>query len=283
MVGRGIAKLSCGVLLLTALSFWSFGLTLLDRVVASVNGEPILESEVLLGKLFFGSNDRKKVLDKLVEDMLLYQYAQSKGMGVPDQMVDAAVNQILQANNLTMEGLAKELSKDGLSLEDLKNFLRREILATQGITALLLRETKVQDIDVELEKLKRGMIKVKREISVLTVDKAKGKKLLELTEKGLDLDKVARDLGLQPERLLVSKGDLVEPLDREVWAAPVGSTVVAEDKDHIYLAKILGVKEETSSVNEEELREQILRRKLEEKREELLKKLRSTAVIRYVQ
>ena len=71
MVSGGFKKALCGVLLWTAISFSA---VLVDRVVASVYSEPILESDVKMGMLFYEGLTKKQVVDKLVEHMLLYQF-----------------------------------------------------------------------------------------------------------------------------------------------------------------------------------------------------------------
>jgi peptidyl-prolyl cis-trans isomerase SurA len=280
MVGENLKKLSGGILLFTALVVFSFAQGLVDRVVASVNGDPILESDVKLGMLFYNTTDRREVISRLVDVWLINQFLQEKGVGVQEELLDQALIKIAQANNMSLERLQNELQKEGLTLRDLKEFLRKELLFSQGIYAVLLREVNVSALDLELEKLKRGEVEVKRLVEVVVVDKKDGKRLMRALEKTRDLRELAKALGLEVETLLVKKGELVESLDKEVWNAKVGDLVFGEDKEHIYVAKVLEVREEYKGKSLEELKEELLQKKLEERKRELLQNLRKKSFIR---
>lgn len=280
MVGENLKKLSGGILLFTALVVLSFAQGLVDRVVASVNGDPILESDVKLGMLFYNTTDRREVISRLVDVWLINQFLQGKGVGVQEELLDQALIKIAQANNMSLERLQNELQKEGLTLRDLKEFLRKELLFSQGVYAVLLREVNVSALDLELEKLKRGEVEVKRLVEVLVIDKKDWERLMRALEKTKDLRELARALGLEVETLLVKKGELVESLDKEVWNAKVGDLVFGEDKEHIYVAKVLKVKEEYKGKSLEELKEELLQKKLEERKKELLQNLRKRSFIR---
>jgi parvulin-like peptidyl-prolyl isomerase len=282
MVGENLKKLSGGILLFTALVVFSFAQGLVDRVVASVNGDPILESDVKLGMLFYNTTDKKEVISRLVDVWLINQFLQGKGVGVQEELLDQALVKIAQANNMSLERLQNELQKEGLTLRDLKEFLRKELLFSQGIYAVLLREVNVSSLDLELEKLKRGEVEAKRLVEVLVVDKKDSERLMKALEKTKDPRELAKALGLQVETLLVKKGELVESLDKEVWNAKVGDLVFGEDKEHIYVAKVLEVKEEYKGKSLEELKEELLQKKLEERKKELLQNLKKKSFIKII-
>ncbi len=280
MVSGSFKKILGGVLLWTALSFSAL---LVDKVVASVNSEPILESDVKMGMLFYSITSREKVIEKLVEDMLIYQFLLGKGLQVNQEVIDQALQNIAMANSLTLEGFAKELAKENLTLEDLRRFLEREIVATSGLQVYLEREVKISERELELEGLKRGEAKRVRDIELLVVDKKDEKKLQEVFDPKKNLEDIAKALEISVERLRVSKGELVEVLDKEVWQAPVGQIAIAEDKDYIYIAKVLSEGEVFQGKSIEELKEELLLKKMEQKKEELLARLRRNSYIKILQ
>jgi peptidyl-prolyl cis-trans isomerase SurA len=280
MVGQNLKKLSGGILLFTALVVFSFAQGLVDRVVASVNGDPILESDVKLGMLFYNTTNKREVVSRLVDVWLINQFLQGKGIGVQEELLDQTLIKIAQANNMSLERLQNELQREGLTLRDLKEFLRKEISFSQGIYAVLLREVNVSVLDLELEKLKRGEVEVKRLVEVVVVDKKDGERLMRTLEKTKDPRELAKALGLEVEPLLVKKGDLVESLDKEVWKAKVGELVFGEDKDYVYVAKVVEVREEYKGKSLEELKEELLQKKLEERKKELLQNLKKKSFIR---
>ena len=280
MVSRSFKKILGGVLLWTTLSFSA---VLVDRVVASVNSEPILESDIKMGMLYYATNDWKEVLDKLIEDMLLYQFLVGRGMQVPPELIEQALVNIARVNRMTLDGIAQELAKEGLTLQDLRRFLEREILATQGLIAFLEREVRVSDVEIELERLKSGNITVVRNIELLVIDRKDEGKLKTIFSPEKGLDAIAKEMGVSLEKLRVARGDLVEVLDKEVWRASPGEIVFAEDKDHVYIAKVLSQEEITKGKSVEELREELLLRKMETRRQELLERLRRNSFIKIIQ
>jgi hypothetical protein len=280
MVGENLKKLSGGILLFTALVILSFAQGLVDRVVASVNGDPILEGDVKLGMLFYNTTNKREVVSRLVDVWLINQFLQGKGIGVQEELLDQTLIKIAQANDMSLERLQNELQKEGLTLRDLKEFLRKELLFSQGIYAVLLREVNVSTLDLELEKLKRGEVEVKRLVEVVVVDKKDGERLMRALERTKDPRELAKALGLEVETLLVKKGELVESLDKEVWKAKVGELVFGEDQEYIYVAKVVEVREEYKGKSLEELKEELLEKKLEERKRELLQNLRKKSFIR---
>lgn len=265
------AKAGVILLLLIGLSFSQ----LLDRVVANVNGEPILESELKVARIFYGAVDRRELINMLVEKHLIAQFLRENGMNVPEAYIDQVVKEIAESNGRSLEELYEDLRREGLTPDDLRSFLRVEITATLGLREYLRNRIEVSEIEIELERLRKGEVDYLREIELLIIPASKKEKVLEaVSEKGSDLQEIAKSLGLKTERLRVKRGELVEPLDREVWRTPKGELTVAEDGEHLYLARVLREVRVFSGRSEEEIREEILRKKIEREREEIVRKLR---------
>ncbi|MDW8095356.1 MAG: peptidylprolyl isomerase [Aquificaceae bacterium] len=276
MVSGRFKKILCGILLSTAIAFST---TLVDRVVASVNSEPILESDLKMGMLFYGISDRKQLINKLVDDMLVYQFLLSRGMRLKPEIVEEAIQDLAKTNKTTVEGIASELAKYGLSLQDMRRFMEREMVVVQGIRVMLERDTEVSEIEVEVEKLRRGEVKVLREVELLVLEKKEADKLLNLLPVK-ELEELARAIGKDVERMKVSRGDLVEALDKEVWRSGMGEIIVAEDADNIYIGKVLSQEEYYEGKSLEEIRQELFLKKMQEKREELIQRLRKNSVIK---
>ncbi len=119
-------------------------------------------------------------------------------------------------------------------------------------------------------------------MELLVVDKKDAQRLLSLMEKEKNLEEIARALGLKVEQLSVSKGELVEGLDAEVWRAPKGELVFAEDREHIYVAFVVGQREIAQDMDVGALREEIFRKKLETARRELLERLKKRSFIKVI-
>ena len=249
-------------------------------MVANVNGEPILESQLKIAELFYGLKDRKKLIDKLVENHLIAQFLRQQGFNVPESYLEEVIKDMAKRNNKTLEEFYKELYSLNLTPEDLKDFLRVELAATFGLREYLRREIKISEIEIELERLKKGEIKYAREIELLVVPKDKKELLLEkITSPEIDLKQLAKDLGVELERLTVKKGELIKPLEREVWRTKPGQLAIAEDEENIYLAKVKRVVRIISGRSEDEIKREIFKRKFQERVKELVTDLRKKSFV----
>ena len=113
----------------------------LDRIVAVVDEDVILRSELdralrNISGQFAGREDQlppreyleRQVLERLVLTQLQVARARASGMEVSEQELDAAIAGIAQQNNTSLEGLVGELARSGMTLADLRESVRDEIL-----------------------------------------------------------------------------------------------------------------------------------------------------------
>ena len=125
-----------------------------ERFVAVVNDEVIFLSELEeFGKRYFEelrknappselqeklNQARKEVLDQLIENKLLDQEIKKRKVEVADRDVDAAVEDILKQNRITLDELKMVLAKEGMTLTAYRDRLRDSI----GKMRLVSREIK---------------------------------------------------------------------------------------------------------------------------------------------
>jgi peptidyl-prolyl cis-trans isomerase SurA len=122
-----------------------------DRILAQVNDDIITISEMnqemasyrqeLAGKYTGDELDQaiqkteKQVLDRLVQQKLLYQKAMELGFNADiEPQVSAAIQRIIKEYNLQdTEGLEKSLEQQGQTLKDLREYYRKEIITNSLI------------------------------------------------------------------------------------------------------------------------------------------------------
>jgi len=120
----------------------------LDRVIAKVNEKIITLSEVQertvaeLGRLKAMGDENipatneimATVLNRMIEDFLLLDEGKKIGIGVSDERVLAALDEIKSNNSLTDEELIKILEAESQSLEEYKDAIRDQILLSKVIS-----------------------------------------------------------------------------------------------------------------------------------------------------
>lgn len=135
--------LSILILAIFGLSEGICGATIIDKIVAIVNGEIITlaELERYYSKLRDGSEasgnlgekrakifeSRKKVLDRLIEEKLVDQQCKKSSIKVSARDLDMAIENVKKVNAITDEQLRNALLAEGLSFEDYRQQLREQI------------------------------------------------------------------------------------------------------------------------------------------------------------
>lgn len=124
----------------------------LNRVVAVVNNEAI--TTVQLEKALAASepggaviDERRQVLDRLIEESLMRQRAAEIGLTVTEDEIEAAVQDVLRQNRLTKVQLDAALVQQGITPDDYRQSLSRQILRfkligreVQGLVEVSSRE-----------------------------------------------------------------------------------------------------------------------------------------------
>ena len=113
---------------------------LMDRIVAIVNDDVVLQSELqdetaaIRSKLEqAGATDipedelQKRALDRLILYKLQIEEAKKLGISIDDETLLSAMNNIAAQNGLTMDELAEALEKEGMSVDKYREQLREEI------------------------------------------------------------------------------------------------------------------------------------------------------------
>ncbi|MDF1613605.1 peptidylprolyl isomerase [Desulfurivibrio dismutans] len=119
----------------------------IDRVVAEVNGEIITLSELEEEMAAIGEDHlrevparerpqarqevRNQILSGMIDQILVEQQANRRGIFVGDREVEAAMTQIMEDNRLSKEELVRELAKGGTTLEQYRQTLRAQILQSR--------------------------------------------------------------------------------------------------------------------------------------------------------
>jgi parvulin-like peptidyl-prolyl isomerase len=126
----------------------------LDRIVAVVNEDIIILSELnaafspyrkRIEDTYKGAErdtalteSRQAFLNRLIDASLIEQEARKNGISVKDEEVTAAIKDMADRRNVALDDLAKELAKEGLSLNAYKKDVREQMVRMR----LLRREIK---------------------------------------------------------------------------------------------------------------------------------------------
>lgn len=159
------SKLIVGWLILLTLG-WSWPaqaeLLLLDRIVAVVDTEALMESE-LQQRIHQASEQilqrglrpppedilRQQVLDRLIIDTIQLQLAQQGGLRIDDQTLNQTLSTIAQQNGLSLREFTQAVEEDGLSFNEFREQIRQEMLIAQIRQRRVGERIQVSDMEVD--------------------------------------------------------------------------------------------------------------------------------------
>jgi peptidyl-prolyl cis-trans isomerase SurA len=131
----------------------------LDRIVAVVNNEVVLDSELVemeqtvrqqlrQRNATIPSSEilRRQVLERIIMQRLQIQRAEMSGIRVTDDALNAAIRQIAESNNLTLRQFRDALESDGYDFAEFRETIREEMVINR------LRKAEVEDSIVVSER-----------------------------------------------------------------------------------------------------------------------------------
>ncbi|QUM77929.1 peptidylprolyl isomerase SurA [Moritella sp. 24] len=161
MIKKVLKTLLSGVIVVTS---WQAQaeLTKLDEVIAIVNEEVILASDV--NALTSSVKKRatqagqtlpaqdvltQQALDKLIIDSLQLQMAKKMGMRISNAQLEDTLNNVAKGNNQTVEQLRQSVVADGGNFNNYKEDLRIQILTNEVQRMQMRRRITISDQDVD--------------------------------------------------------------------------------------------------------------------------------------
>ena len=134
----------------------------IDRVVAVVNDEAVTQYDldearrIVLQQLKQQNVQQpaadvleKQVLERLVTERALLQYAKESGIKVDDTQVERTIQRIAEDNKLTLDGLRQMLAKDNVTYAKYRDDVRNEIIIQRLREREVDNRVTVSDAEVE--------------------------------------------------------------------------------------------------------------------------------------
>jgi peptidyl-prolyl cis-trans isomerase SurA len=134
----------------------------LDRVVAVVNDEAVTQYDIEEAKRIVLQQLKqqnvqqpapdvldKQLLERLVTERALLQYAKESGIKVDDTQVERAIQRIAEDNKITVDALRQALAKDNVPYTKYRDDVRNEIVIQRLREREVDNRITVSDVEVE--------------------------------------------------------------------------------------------------------------------------------------
>jgi len=135
--------------------------TSIDRIVALVNENVIMESELntatqLVKSRLSGQKTqmppddvlRKQVLEKLIIDHIQLELAERTGIKVDDNTLNKTITQIAADNNMTLEQMRYTLENDGYNFDEYREQMRDQIIIQRVQRRDVINHISISDTEV---------------------------------------------------------------------------------------------------------------------------------------
>ena len=154
-------KKNTGLFLTLLLLSFTVKAELLDRIIAIVEEDVILDRELTIEsnsiqKKLEANNVmvpptfilRKQVLERIIIDRLQRQLAERSGIRVSDEMLRGSIADIARRNNLSVDEFRVQLESQGISFQGFEENIRNEIIINQLRAREVGSRIKVTDREV---------------------------------------------------------------------------------------------------------------------------------------
>lgn len=163
------------LLSLSLLCAWNLHGEPIESVVAIVNNEPILQSDVTRLKknlesnqvnddvLFPNAEEKRKALtnpdylmQKLIDEKLVNSEIKRLDMSATEEQVQGEIRGIAKSNNMTMDQLKEQMRLQGMSFDEYQTLIRRSLERRSLFGKEIASRVKISDEEVNSEFVKRN-------------------------------------------------------------------------------------------------------------------------------
>ncbi|RUM57428.1 MAG: peptidylprolyl isomerase [Persephonella sp.] len=256
---------------------------LVDKIIAVVNGKPVLKSELKLFQKFYNIQDEKKALNELINQILISQTAKNMGITASQEEINRYILDLAKRNNMnSIEELKEVFEREGIAFSEFKDLIKRQILVGK-FTHQYLREK-------FLEATEEGKVEKSATVRVLYLSKnspdfeekyKKVKSLLykepfsKLVKTYSDDETTKENGGLLKN---IKEGFLNKEIDKKLWGYRKGDIFEVNTDDGVFFIKVEGIEKKfTDDIDNKKLEE-----KIKKEIDLLIQKLKENSVIKYI-
>lgn len=245
---RKVLVFTIGIVMVLASS--AFSSKLIDKIVATVNGTPITMYELKNIAPLYKAKSVNQLLNEVIDDTIIEQYAQNVGITVSDDQVEQYLKNIANRNNLTTDEYLEKLKEAGIDTDEYKKgvklmlyrltFARRVFLPTVTITQ--------KDID-RYYKLHKDEFKNSNKVVVLSIISLPNLKTAQMVynklKNGAKFEEMLKEYSTNKNSTREIPLEALNPyLQNKILSLKKGGfTNIIESDGRYYIVRLLDIKE----------------------------------------
>ncbi len=257
---------------------------LIDKIVATVNGTPITLYELKNIAPLYKARTPKALLNMVIDDYLIKQYAKNVGITVSEEDVDKYLENMARRNNMSLEEFLNKLRKEGIDIDEYKKGVKLQLYRYFFARRVFLPTINITQKDIEnYYKLHKNMFKNLNKIAVLSIISLRDLKTARMVynklKNGANFYEMLKKYSLNknPRREIPIMA-LNPYLQKKILSLKKGDfTNILQAGGRFYIVKLLNIKEEGNT--KEQIRNILAERQIEAKLKSWLKMVRARSDI----
>jgi len=184
---KGLILSALGLFFIFIVSSFAFSApAVVDKIVATVNGNAITTYEMKNLAPFYPSEKGSALLDKIIDDYVIMDYAKKNLMiDVTDSDIDSYIEHLAKANNISVDNLYAKMKEGGMNIDYYKKGIKLMLYRRKAMSKMFAPSVRISD-----DEMKRYFTEHKNELSaqpvfVMSIIVLKDKKLALKIRKGI--------------------------------------------------------------------------------------------------
>ncbi|MGV8171741.1 MAG: peptidylprolyl isomerase [Candidatus Woesearchaeota archaeon] len=125
-----------------------------NSVAATVNGEAIYLQDITqqynnLNPLYQQMYTIESLLNKSIDDLLLYQEAKNSGIKIDPNIIQNELDSVMIQNEMTVTELEQALEKQGMTIDDAKKLIEKNLMIRELLNNTILQNITITDTEIQ--------------------------------------------------------------------------------------------------------------------------------------
>jgi len=279
---RKVLVFTIGIVVVLNLN--AFSSKLVDKIVATVNGKPITMYELKNIAPLYRAKSVNQLLNEVINDTIIEQYAQNVGITVSDDKVEQYLKSMANRNNLTLDEFLEKLKSAGIDIEEYKKGVKLMLYRFTFARRVFLPTVSVTDKDIErYYKLHKDTFKNTNKVVVLSIISLPDLKTAQMVygklKSGTNFDDMLKEYSLNKNLRREIPLEALNPyLQNKILSLKKGQfTNIIESDGKYYIVRLLNVKERGNI--DTEIKNILIEKQIDKKLTSWLKMIRARSDI----
>ncbi len=226
-----------------------------DKIVATVEGQPITAYELSSIAGFYGTKDLNTLVNRVIDDYVIMYYSKKMGIVVSDEDINKFIANMASRNNMSVEDFLASVKKSGIDLDYYKEGVRLGLYRRKFASKMFAYSIRISKEDVErYYNLHKKDLRA-NPVFIMNIIAIKNKKTAEYVFKklqnGADFSKLKNRFSLDKEAV---KAIPLSAFNKEIQAELSGLkkgdiSNIIEASGVFYIVKIIDKKNAEADLN----------------------------------